>query len=112
MNSNSGKLSILKTKASSLYTTYCNCLDALKKRETDFQRLEMATHPDHLAKWTAMDETPGKVGKKVVSVHVAQYKKDISFSEILNDTHMNFTCSRTTNTRKGLQSTFSSRDGG
>jgi hypothetical protein len=78
----------VKTKAHSLYTTYCNCLDTLKTRETDFRQLEMATNPEHLAKWSAMDDTPGKDGKKVISVHVARYKKGISFSEILNDTHI------------------------
>ena len=60
----------------------------LKRRETDFRRLEMATNPEHLAQWSAMDDTPGKDGKKVMSVHVARYKKGISFSEILDDTHI------------------------
>ena len=50
----------------------------------------MATNPEHLAKWSAMDDTPGKDGKKIMSVHVARYKKGISFSEILNDTHNEF----------------------
>lgn len=71
-------------KASSLYTTYCNCLDTLKTRENDFRRLEMATNLEHLAKWSAIDDTPRKDGKNVMSVHVARYEKGISFSEILN----------------------------
>ena len=64
-------------KALSLYTGYNNCLNTLKKRETDFQRLEMSTKPEHLAKWSAMDDTPRMDGKKIISVHIAQYKKGI-----------------------------------
>ncbi len=65
-------------KAHSLYTAYNNCLDTLKRRETDFQRLEMSINPEHLAKWLAMDDTPKKDGKQIISVHIAQYKKGIS----------------------------------
>jgi hypothetical protein len=80
----------MKTKASSLYTKYYNCLDTLRTRETNFQWLELATNREHLAKWSAMDDTPGKDGKKIMSVHVARYKKGMSFSEILNDNHNEF----------------------
>ena len=65
-------------KAHSLYTAYNNCLDTLKKRETDFRRLEMSTNPGHLTKWSAMDDTPRKDGKDIISVHIARHKKGIS----------------------------------
>jgi hypothetical protein len=65
----------LKTKASSLYTAYNNCLDTLKKREIEFRQLERATLSEHLAKWLAMDDTPRKDGKQIKSVHIARYKK-------------------------------------
>ena len=65
-------------KAHSLYTAYNNCLDTLKQRETDFRLLEMSTNPEHIAKWLAMDDSPRKDGKHIISVHITQYKKGIS----------------------------------
>jgi hypothetical protein len=38
----------------------------------------MSINPEHLAKWLAMDDTPRKDGKQIISVHIAQYKKGIS----------------------------------
>lgn len=64
----------MKTKASSLSTAYNNCLDTLKKREIEFRQLERATLSEHLAKWSAMDDTPRKDGKTIKSVHIARYK--------------------------------------
>jgi hypothetical protein len=61
-------------KASSLYTAYNNCLDVLKTRETSFRNWQRVIHPEHLAKWSAMDDTPRKKGKEIISVHVARYK--------------------------------------
>jgi hypothetical protein len=48
----------------------------------------MSTNPEHLAKWSAMDDTPRKDGKHIVSVHIARYKKGISRSEVLDDIHV------------------------
>jgi hypothetical protein len=73
------ELLTLITKASSLYMAYNNCLDELKKIETEFHRLERATLSEHLAKWSAMDDTPQKDGKRIRSVHIARYKKGTSF---------------------------------
>jgi hypothetical protein len=58
----------------SLYTTYNKCLDVLKTRETSFRNWQRVIHPDHLAKWSAMDDTPRMRGKEIISVHVARYK--------------------------------------
>ena len=62
-------------KASSLYAEYNNCLDVLKTRETKFRNWQRVIHPEHLAKWSAMDDAPQKKGKEIISVHVARYKK-------------------------------------
>jgi len=67
-------------KAFSLYRSYNNCLDVLKKREIEFQQLKNATPSDHLLKWSAMDDTPCRNGKQVISVHVPQVKKGMYFS--------------------------------
>ncbi len=67
-------------KAFSLYHAYNNCLSVLKKRETEFQQLERATFSEHLLKWSTMDDTPRRNGKKVVSVHVPQFKMGVYFS--------------------------------
>lgn len=56
---------------------YNNCLDSLKKREAEFRQLERATLPEHLAKWSTMDDTPRKEGKQIKSVHIARYEKGI-----------------------------------
>jgi len=62
-------------KASSLYTAYNSCLDILKTRETKFRNWHRAIHPEHLEKWSSMDDTPQKRGKQIISVHIARYKK-------------------------------------
>lgn len=98
-------------EASSLYTAYNNCLDVLKTRETNFHNRKRMIHPEHLAKWSAMDDVPRKKGKTIISVHVARYK--IGMSGIV-DMFENFTesGSRTTNAGKGLQSLVSIRNTG
>src|SRR6266545_4244043 len=47
----------------------------LKIHETSFRNWQRMICPEHLAKWSAMDDTPRKKGKEVISVHVARYKK-------------------------------------
>jgi hypothetical protein len=93
-------------KGLSLYIAYNNCLDVLKTRETNFCNWQRAIPPEHLAKWSAMDDTPRMKGKEIISVHIARYKIGmtwlfdmISLSESSD--------SRTTNTAKGLQSLVS-----
>ena len=71
---------LIVKQAFSLYRAYNNCLDVLKKRETEFRQLESATPSEHLLKWSAMDDTPRRNGKQVVSVHVPQFKKGVYFS--------------------------------
>ena len=51
-------------KVSSLYAAYNNCLDVLKTHETKFRNWQQAIHPEHLAKWSAMDDTRERRGKK------------------------------------------------
>ena len=65
-------------EASSLYTAYNNCLDVLKTRETSFRNWQRVILPEHLAIWSAMDDTPRMKGKEIISVHVARYKIGMS----------------------------------
>jgi len=92
----------LKTKASSLNTAYSNCLDTLKKRETEFRQLERATFSENLAKWSAMDDTPRKDGKQIISVHIARYKKGTFFIWMMSRFLFVNVAFRTTNASESL----------
>ena len=89
--------------ATSLYNAYNNCLDILKTSETCFWELEKSIHPELLAEWSKMDDVPRKNGKDVISVHVARCKDGIlSLYKFYPLFTPHISCSRTTDTGKGL----------
>jgi len=69
----------LASLASAQYSAYTKCLDILKKRMIDFQDFEARMRPQDIQKWKSMDDTPRMENKKVVSVHVAKFKKGANF---------------------------------
>lgn len=72
---------LLASLASAQYSAYTKCLDILKKRMVDFQDFEARMRPQDILvqKWKSMDDMPRMVNKKVVSVHVAKFKKGANF---------------------------------
>ena len=93
----------MKIKATSLYGAYNNCLDVLKTRETCFRQLEKSIRPEHLVKWSELDDVPWKNGNDVISVHVTRHKDGIlGLYKIGPLTTQHISCSRSTNTGEGL----------